>query len=432
MTPPCVGELADHLDGLPVGDELVQLVLSTDPAGLGRYDSVARLRAINRIVAAFEGQLQRQLVEVAHTLPDQFDATGVDPPERRQRVDEFIHAEIGSALTWTPTATGRRLHFATELLERLPAVHAAMSEGLLDYPKVHRMLAAVRDVPDLKLARRIIDKVLPDAPRMNTEQLGRMIRGLVAKLDPDAAARRAEQSAKRRRVSGGTDAEGTAYLTATGLPIAPAAAAMERVDSCARAARTAGDERTLEQLRADCFVGLLNGTWEGPSPAPRTGVVELTVPLTTLIGLQDLPGDLAGWGPVCADIARETTAQIVENTRFLFTVHDEDEIVAHGSTRRPPTAMANFIRVRTTQCVAPGCTRPAARCDIDHRIRVADGGKTTADNLHPLCRRHHRCKDEGGWQYTVVAPGIYVWSSPSGHTYVADKRRFNDGPTDNW
>jgi hypothetical protein len=421
------------LDGLPIGDELVKLVLATDPARLGRYESVARLRAINRIVAAFEGQLQRQLVEVAHTLPDRFDATGVDPPDRQRRMDEFIHAELGSALTWTPTAAGRRLHFASELIKRLPAVHAAMTQGLLDYPKVHRMFAAVRDVPDLKLARRIIDKVLPDAPRMNTEQLGRVIRRLVNRLDPEAAARRAEQSATRRRVSAGTDPEGTAYITATGLPVAPVASAMERVDSCARAARSAGDERTLEQLRADCFVGLLNGTWDGPSPGPRTGVIELTVPLTTLIGLQDLPGDLAGWGSVCADIARETTAQMAADARAMFTVHDDGEIVAHGPvSRRPPAAMAEFIRVRSTECVAPGCTKPAARCDIDHRIRVADGGTTTEDNLHPLCRRHHRCKDEGGWQYTVVAPGIYVWSSPSGHTYVADKRRFTDGPTDNW
>jgi hypothetical protein len=40
--------------------------------------------------------------------------------------------------------------------------------------------------------------------------------------------------------------------------------------------------------------------------------------LTTLIGLQDLPGDLAGWGSVCAGIARETTAQIAENARAIL------------------------------------------------------------------------------------------------------------------
>jgi hypothetical protein len=431
MTPTL--QLADRLDGLPVSDDLIRLVLETDPATLGRYDSAARLRAINRIVAAFEGQLQRQLVELAHTLPDQFDDVGVERALRQQRLDEFIHAEIGSALAWTPEAAGRRLHFAAELLDRLPAVHEAMTRGELDYPKVHRMVCGVRDVPDLKLARRVIGTVLPAAPQMNTTQLGRAIRTLVLKLDPEAAARRAERAAKRRRVNNGLDADGTAYISATGLEPAPAAAAMERIDSCARAARAAGDERTLEQLRADCFVGLLNGSWDAPQPGARSGVIELTVPLTTLMGLQDLPGDLQGWGPVCADIARKTAEHAAAGTRFTYTVHDEDDdVVAHGSLRRPPAAMANFVRVRTNQCVAPGCTRPARRCDIDHRIRAADHGKTEPDNLHPLCRRHHRCKDEGGWQYTVVAPGIYVWSSPSGHTYVADKRRFVDVPADNW
>jgi hypothetical protein len=428
----CVGDLADRLDGLPVGDELIRLVLDTDPAKLGRYDSAARLRAINRIVAAFEGQLQRQLVELAHTLPDQFDDLGVEPALRQQRVDEFIHAEIGSALTWTSESAGRRLHFAKELLDRLPAVHEAMTKGDLDYPKVHRMVCGVRDMPDLKLARQVIGTVLPVAPRMNTTQLGRAIRTLVLKLDPDAAARRAERAAKRRRVSNGLDADGTAYISGTGLEPAPAAAAMERIDSCARAARAAGDERTLEQLRADCFVGLLNGTWDAPQPAHRSGVIELTVPLTTLIGFQDLPGDLSGWGPVCAEIARKAAEHAAAGTRFTYTVHDDDEVVSHGSLKRPPAAMAEFVRVRTDVCVAPGCTRPARRCDIDHRIRRIDHGQTEPDNLHPLCRRHHRCKDEGGWQYTVVAPGIYVWSSPSGHTYVADKRRFVDLPADNW
>jgi hypothetical protein len=421
--------LAELLDGLPVGDELIELVRTTDPATLDRHDGVARARAISRITAAFEGLQQRQLVEIAHST---WDEPGLPPGGRTEHADEFVHAEIAAGLTWTMRAAGDRLHFAKELLHRLPNVHAAMCQGLLDYPKVNRMLTGVRDVTDLDLARRVVDTILADAPRLTTQQIAGRIRRLIAKLDPDAAKRRAERATKQRHVSAGTDEDGTCWIAAHGIPAGPAAAAMERIDSCARAARRNGDTRTLEQLRADCFIGLLDGTWDGPPPAYRTGVVELTVPLTTLMGLQDLPGDLAGWGPVCADIARQTAAQAGDTTRFAFTVHQDGNVVAHGTTRRPPASVATTVRVRTDRCVAPGCTRPAARCDLDHRIRVADGGATTAGNLHPLCRRHHRCKDEGGWRYQVVAPGVYLWVSPGGHTYIADRRRFNDGPTDDW
>jgi hypothetical protein len=33
--------------------------------------------------------------------------------------------------------------------------------------------------------------------------------------------------------------------------------------------------------------------------------------------------------------------------------------------------------------------RPALRCDIDHTIAFADGGRTHASNLKCLCRLHH-------------------------------------------
>src|SRR5262249_37191358 len=154
---------------------------------------------------------------------------------------------------------------------------------------------------------------------------------------------------------------------AFGLPVERVAAAMERLDALARAARNDGDSRTMDQLRADAFLDLLEGRYTGPPPVMRKGVVELSVPLTTLMGLDELPGDLAGWGPVCADIARQTARQQQRDgdSQWRFTVRDEDgNTVANGTTRRrPPAGMAGFIRADTTRCVAPGCHQPAAHCE---------------------------------------------------------------------
>jgi hypothetical protein len=53
----------------------------------------------------------------------------------------------------------------------------------------------------------------------------------------------------------------------------------------------------------------------------------------------------------------------------------------------------------------------------------ADGGppgQTATDNLACLCRLHHRMKTHGGWTYTMVEPGVFLWTSPHGYTYLRD------------
>ena len=45
----------------------------------------------------------------------------------------------------------------------------------------------------------------------------------------------------------------------------------------------------------------------------------------------------------------------------------------------------------------------------------------------PLCRRHHRLKTHhGGWGYTVLEPGCYLWSSPHGYQFLRDHRGTTD------
>src|SRR5262249_58802975 len=88
-------------------------------------------------------------------------------------------------------------------------------------------------------------------------------------------------------------------------PAGRAAAAFERVDAIARSLRTGGDSRTLAQLRADTVLDLLDGTGVKATPIGRPGVLELQIPLATAIGAGDQPGELAGYGPVLADVARQ-------------------------------------------------------------------------------------------------------------------------------
>jgi hypothetical protein len=408
----------DDLDVMAPGPELARVLAGIDRSRCDGDGLVTLLRARARQIAHDQAQLLADVVEMAHCP-----TAGVG---RAKHPDAFAEFELACALTWTANAAGKQLWFAMDLLKRLPAVHAALLAGSIDQPKAWIFSEVLLPVEADEEARRIAELVLPAAADLTTAELARKLRRLIVQVDPEAAKRRAERSKQGRRVESGVDAAGTGWVNAYGLPIERTAAAMERLDALARAARNHGDPRSIDQLRADTFLDLLEGRYSGPPPTIRKGVVELTVPLTTLLGLADLPGDLAGWGPVCADIARQTAAQqhADGDNQWRFTVHDDTgNLIATGLTRRrPPAKLAAFIRADTTRCGAPGCHQPATHCELDHRIRHTDGGPTTRINMAPLCPWHHDCKDEGGWHYLEIRHNVFVWISPRNHRYIADRR----------
>ncbi|GAA3382166.1 HNH endonuclease signature motif containing protein [Cryptosporangium minutisporangium] len=150
--------------------------------------------------------------------------------------------------------------------------------------------------------------------------------------------------------------------------------------------------------------------------APR---VALVAPLSTVLGAAQLPGDLTGYGPVPPGVVRELAA----TGRWEKWLTDRRGVVTDlgRSTYRPTAALADLIRATYPTCMFPGCSQPSYRCDLDHNVRRIDGGPTSAGNLLPLCRRHHRAKDEAGWDL-VHDPitGACTWTSPAGHSYTVE------------
>ena len=63
------------------------------------------------------------------------------------------------------------------------------------------------------------------------------------------------------------------------------------------------------------------------------------------------------------------------------------------------------------------CTRPACRCDLDHRTPYREGGSTSSQNIGPLCRRHHICKHDTDWSLNRNNDGSHTWTSPTKHVY---------------
>jgi len=224
--------------------------------------------------------------------------------------------------------------------------------------------------------------------------------------------------------------DGMAWLSAY-LPATTAHAAHDRLSTAARTARDAGDPRTLAQLRADTLAALLLAGAEGdvaddlagehvPDLADHarriTPRVQVTVPVMALLGRTADPAELTGHGAIDPETAAALTAQAPSMRRLLVDPITGELLSADPDTYTVPAALRAYLQARDGTCRFPGCTRPAPRCDVDHTLAWAGGGRTTADNLAHLCRRHHVMKHETRWQSRQEPDGTLVWTSPTGRT----------------
>jgi hypothetical protein len=219
--------------------------------------------------------------------------------------------------------------------------------------------------------------------------------------------------------------------------------------------------------------GHQHGRDTGPSFA---ALVNITVPWSAIVDRYGTPADVAGFGLVDAADARELVAAAARDSRTRWCVtalHSDGTAAAHGCAAgrhpppgrpssgsgpapgpdpppgsgpqdwmgrlrirmtpiargtcghdqaepgyRPSRKLQHLIRVRNARCTAPGCGRAAARCDLDHTIAWHQGGRTCECDLAPLCRHHHRCKQAEGWRLEQPEPGVLVWRTPAGRSYV--------------
>ncbi|MBP1159972.1 HNH endonuclease signature motif containing protein [Rhodococcus sp. PvR099] len=90
-------------------------------------------------------------------------------------------------------------------------------------------------------------------------------------------------------------------------------------------------------------------------------------------------------------------------------------------TYRPDAATTALVHARDGHCRFPGCTRPAAGCQLDHIIEYLPhdpiaGGWTVVANLHCLCQFHHQLKTLGLWTVTALPGHAMLWTSHTGTT----------------
>lgn len=411
------GILPPGLETMTPGAKLAAALELIDRNSLNGYELVILARAERRQVNHYEAASLQTVAELAHTPP----GFAGSPPQRVGTVDEYAADELRPALGWTRRAADRFLGLALDVCERFPLVLQGMNQGRIDGPKARVIVNVLGHLENHQITR-ITEESLIDAGEKTTGELGARLRRAAIVCDPESAQKSYEKGLKERFVELFSNEDGTANLTAYRLPVLEANRAMNRINQLARTTKASTDPRTIDQVRADVFVDLLcgiktNNTRGADTPVPsRRNTVDIRIDLTTLARLNDNPGEIPGWGPVIADIARQAAnPDLVWQT----TIVDENgNVVSVGTTpRRPTNRQHRHLTAETTTCVGPGCRMAAHNTDIDHNHPWSKGGETIRENLAPLCR-HDNLMKEAGWNLHRGPDGKHTWTTPHGHEYT--------------
>ncbi len=412
--------IPEGLGEMVPGPELGVLLAGIDVDALTGADAVEVLRAGARQLSHDQARLLAMMVEVGLCDPD----AGVGEVARLSAPPPYAADEIRAALAWTRSAADRELGFAETLVLRMPAVFTALESGRICRSKAWVFADLCADLT-AEQAEVIFARLLPQATRLTTGELAARIKKLAIALDPQWAARRYAAAVRERTVIGYLNADGTATVTGSALPVDQAAVACAHVEELARAVKRAGHLGRIGPLRADIYLGLLDGRWqhhtrdqiiadlltratddgadpdgpvdpvdpdgpvgpvgpdgpgdpvgpdhstdppagggvpvggalavspgtrrdivvpagepgavcEGPAlPVRRVGV-EVGVGLSTLLGWDRHPGEVAGWGTVTAEVARTVVAtQRGAEWRYALT-DSAGRLLLAGITRRRP------------------------------------------------------------------------------------------------
>ena len=200
------------------------------------------------------------------------------------------------------------------------------------------------------------------------------------------------------------------------------------LDARAQGARVEADAPIGQRRVAALVEALCSGDGAGTAGHHGRSVgaeIQVTVDLATLVGLADEPALVSGGhGPgesMTAEALRELLADPRVPITFRRLVIDpvDGSLLDRGRRAyRVPDSLRGFLVARDGTCRFPGCSRPAAGCDIDHAEPWQTGGRTDRANLGCLCRRHHVLKTHGNWTLEARAPdGSVRWRGPDGRVY---------------
>jgi hypothetical protein len=388
----------------------------------GRDDVVAENRAC--------AQRWARLVEFYRRREAAYLAAKKASPHFALTARQETVVEVGELWGVSEAWLRKQLNVALCLSEHFPEVWSMCLEGRLDayrattiadaaranlqHPEEHWRFAT-RITRFLQRHLRDVDGV-PDSEPIVTctpRQLRNKIAYELRLLREGDAETRFRARYADRRVSGRDDEDGMSWLTISNTTD-KVRLAHHRLTLVAKQKRADGDARTLDQLHADLAVDLLTGIEEGaPVPAYARPIVNLTVPIQTVMGLSDDPGVLSGGTVVPAGLAR-MIAQRPGSTWHRMLTDPAGGMVELSTTSYQPTkSIWSWVVAEHQTCFRAGCDAAATEAEVDHRTRWPDG-PTSTGNLWPGCATDHKAKHTPGFAIEQDDGGSFVLRTPTG------------------
>ena len=383
-------------------DELRPVLLSAD----GRIDA---LIAVERHI----GMLQARSAELLAAI-DAGDSTA----------DGWARESVAAALRVPPASMKTRMNIASDLALRLPATLELLRSGEISQRHAFDLADATRSLPAESVAA-VEAQVLERAPEQTAAQFRASVKRAVLRVtSPDVEQAAHLAAVAERRVIVTPVADGMAELWAL-LPAPDAAQVMAALN--ARAQETihavGGDDRTADQRRADALVELADVALADPALTRSHGkrpAIQVTIAASTLMGLDDQPAELDGYGPITAVMARRIATDPTATWRRILTDDHGHVLHASAKTYRPTADMIRTVTARDQHRTFPGCRRHAQYTDLDHVQAFREGDETTTANLQSLCRRHHRLKHHGTWHVDRNDDtGVTTWTDHHDRNYVS-------------
>jgi hypothetical protein len=385
------------------------------------------------VEAAANGRRWARLVELHRRREDDEGGRHAVAPHFTLTPRQAVVAEVSELWGWRASWVRRQLNVALCLSVWFPRVWDWCLAGSLDGYRASMIADAARLKLDDPLQWRSLAErlepwladrhlktvpgaVLPDGSPMppvvgcTTQQLRNKLDYEVKRLVPAASeaahAKAVEERAVRRRDPVDGTAVGWLGISHT---VDQLQTAEHALTLAARQLRDAGDERTLDQLRADVAIDRLIGRADGVAvPAFARPVVNVTVPYQTVAGIADDPGMLSGGQVIPAGLARAIAAD-PSSTWYRMLVDPAGQMVELSTTSYAPTPpIWRHVVAQWGGCFRPGCEEPATTGHYEHRVPWPHGA-TTARNGWPACEEDHKVKH---------APGFSISQDPHTGRFV--------------
>jgi hypothetical protein len=424
----------------PPGPDLARMLAAVDVEALDADDALTFVQAVRRQQAWTES-LGLQAVARFAEVHDEVPAVDVPGAERMVRLGgegtpecgSFTPDELGAELRVSRYSAERLIADALDLKHRLPGLLMAVRTGGTDAYRARIVSGLTRDC-SLEAAATVEERVLRRVDRLTRSQVAKVVDQTLAVVAPEIGEDQAAGVRETRHVT--LEPSRQDHIDVHSRMAAGWALRLDaRVDQLADMFAVVHPEleETKDQLRAralglladpDAVLALMERYREiirpaEPAGAGGDGKRRNPAPPTTLYVHLSPDGvvDLEGYGV----LSMPSLVELLAGDNVTVKPVIDLAHMASSTGYQPSDSLTEGVVLANPRCVFPFCDRPARKCQLDHTIPWPHG-PTAADNLGPLCQRHHNVKTHGRWQLKQPFRGIFVWRSPTGRVYTVDHR----------